>query len=69
MRYYVQTEVKTQIGKSINTRSLVYNFKKQTWQAKMTENCTTTNYDLAESIYSTRVLINRNTSILTIIDI
>lgn len=68
MQYYVQTDVVQIANGSRNSRTVVYNFRLQRWQQKLTKPCLTSNRAECERIHSTRVLSQRNTYIYSILD-
>lgn len=68
MVYYVETEfVQIAMGQRF-TRTMLYNFKKQCFQVKMTNSCVTKDRNMAEAIYSTRKLINPNTHLKMLVE-
>lgn len=66
MQYWIETTV---YKNTALERKLVYNFRKDTWQVKLTNACLTSDHNVAERIRSTRAMIDPNTKIYVSIDV
>lgn len=62
-KYFVTTTVTSIQNNMRSTHMAYYNFTTGNWQRRMNKQCITTDYNAAQSIYSTRVLINSSTQL------